>query len=319
VHFASKDKPTNKSGWDLSEYFWCYAKKSPHFDQILGEVDPAVKEAEGIEQIGDLPKRLRLPRVLVHLHVHYPDQIAFMLDALNNISGCEAEVCVTASENFREVADVVQASLPDCRLIRIANMGYDAYPFLKVLQLNNLSKFDYILKLHTKSERPESRRMVYGLEVPGFTWRDDLVAALLGSEDVFLGNLQKLEEDMSVGAIGAGKYLFSTLENNEETNYDLARWRAAFDIDESTHYFGGTMFMARAYPFERFKRQKLEEIDFGDDKTESFAHKNMAHVFERLFGLVIESEGFALLGVTDSELADLHRKQTEQPSISEVT
>jgi lipopolysaccharide biosynthesis glycosyltransferase len=298
VHFASKDKPTNKSGWDLAEYFWCYARKSPFFDRILGEADPLVREEDGIGEDNDLPKRLRPPRILVHLHIHYPDQIEFMLKALNNISGCEVEICVTATENFRQVADAVQSSLPDCRFIKVANVGYDAYPFLKVLQVNNLSKFDYIMKLHTKNKRPDSRSMVYGIDVPGYKWRDDLVNALLGSEEVFLSNLQKLEEDISVGAIGAGRYLFSTLDNNEETNYELAKWRAAFDIDESTHYFGGTMFLARAYPFERFKRNRLEEIDFGDDAPESFAHKNMAHVFERLFGLVIESEGFTLLGVS---------------------
>lgn len=299
VHFASKDKPTNKCGWDLAEYFWCYVSKSPYSDEILSEVDPAVIEEDGIRDIGDFPKRLRLPRILVHLHVHYPDQIEFMLNALNNISDCETEICVTASENFKQVADVVQTVLPDCRFIKVANIGYDAYPFLKVLQVNNLSKFDYIIKLHTKSERPESRNTVYGIEVPGYRWRDDLVNALLGSKDVFTRNLQRLEKDLSVGAIGAEKYLFSTLENNEESNYSLAKWRAVFDIDESTHYFGGTMFMARAYPFERFKRKQLGEIDFGDGDLESFAHKNVAHVFERLFGLVIESEGFTLLGASD--------------------
>ena len=301
VHFASKDKPTNKSGWDLAEYFWCYARKSPFFEQILDEVDPLVREEDGIDEVDDLPKRLRLPRILVHLHIHYPDQIEFMLDALNNISRCEAEICITASENLRQVADAVQSSLPDCRFIKVANVGYDAYPFLKVLQVNNLSKFDYIMKLHTKNERPDSRSTVYGIDVPSYKWRDDLVNALLGSEEVFLRNLQTLEEDISVGAIGAGRYLFSTLDNNEETNYDLAKWRAAFDIDESTHYFGGTMFLARAYPFERFKRNRLEEVDFGDGQMESFAHKNMAHVFERLFGLVIESEGFKLLKAEDTK------------------
>lgn len=304
VHFASKDKPTNKSGWDLAEYFWFYARKSPYYREILAEVDASVREEDGIDDIGDSPMRLRLPRVLVHLHVHYPDQIEFMLDKLSNISGCTTQICVTASEHFQQVVDAVQPARPDCKFIKVANVGYDAYPFLKVLHSNNLSKFDYVIKLHTKNQRPESRNTVYGIEVPGYAWRDDLVNALLASPEVFLQNLRTLEEDLSVGAIGAGKYIFSTLENNEETNYDLAWWRAAFDIDESTHYFGGTMFMARAYPFERFKRLTLEEIDFGEAGLESFAHKNLAHVFERLFGLVVESEGFLLCGPSMSEMFD---------------
>lgn len=297
VHFASKDKPTNKSGWDLAEYFWRYARKSPFYDEILKEVDSIVRAEDGIENIGDSLRKLRQPRVLVHLHVYYLDQISYMLTALKNISACKVEFCITASDNFEQVVEMVSPELPESHFIKVANVGYDSFSFLKVLHDTNLSRFDYVIKLHTKNARPKSRNKVYGIDVPGYTWRNDLVNALLGSREIFQQNLQLLEDDISVGSVGAGKYLFSTLENNEENTYKLAEWRATFDIDESTHYFGGTMFMARAYPFERFKRQRLEDIDFGRGTLASSSHTNKAHVFERLFGLVIESEGFTLQGV----------------------
>jgi hypothetical protein len=220
-----------------------------------------------------------------------------MLTALKSISACEVEFCITASDNFEQVVELVSPELPGCRFIKVANAGYDAFPFLRVLQDSNLSRFDYVIKLHTKNARPKSRNKVYGIHIPGYTWRNDLVNALLGSKEIFQRNLQLLEDDISVGSIGAGKYLFSTLENNEENNYNLAEWRAAFDIGESSHYFGGTMFMARAFPFERFKRRRLEADDFGGGKLATGSHKDKAHVFERLFGLVIESEGFVLRGV----------------------
>ena len=73
----------------------------------------------------------------------------------------------------------------------------------------------------------------------------------------FRQNIQLLEDDITVGAIGAGKYLFSTLENNEEHNYNLPEWRAKFNINGGTNYFGGTMFLARAYPLERLKLFRL--------------------------------------------------------------
>jgi len=297
VHFASKDKPTNQAGWDLAEYFWRYAKKSPYFDEILDEVAPVIRTEVETENVGDGLKRMRQPRVLVHLHIYYPDQIGYMLNALKNISGCEANFCITASDGFNQIVDRIRPELPESRFIRVANKGYDAYPFLKVLYDFDLSKFDYILKLHTKNSRPDSRNKVYGIEVPGHTWRNELVGALLGSQELFREHVHLLENDISVGAIGAGKYLFSTLENNEENTYRLAEWRATFDIEESTHYFGGTMFLARAFPFERFKRERLEAIDFEGSKLASGSHKDKAHAFERLFGLVIESEGFALRGV----------------------
>jgi lipopolysaccharide biosynthesis glycosyltransferase len=300
VHFASKDKPTNKAGWDLAEYFWRYAEKSPYYDQILSDIDPVVRREDKIGQVSDFSKKLRLPRVLVHLHVHYPDQIPFLLKAIGNIRDCDMAYCVTASDEYAKVVKALSPALPGCRFIKVPNLGYDAYPFLKVLQDSNLSKFDYVIKLHTKNARPESRDKVYGIDVPGFTWRDDLVSALLGSEETFRQNLQLLENDRSVGAIGAAKYLFSTLENNEEENYNLCEWRAKFNIDGGTNYFGGTMFMARAFPFERLKRYRLEELDFEEGKLESGSHKDKAHIFERLFGLVVESEGFVLQGTGDT-------------------
>jgi len=296
VHFASKDKPTNKSGWDLAEYFWRYAKKSPYYDEILNEIDTNIRSEADLENTSGYLKKLRQPRLLVHLHIYYPNQIRYMLDALKNISGCEVQFCITASDNFKQIVDMVSPELPGSRFIQVANAGYDAFPFLKVLHESNLSRFDYIMKLHTKNARSESRNKVYGIKVPGHTWRNDLVTALLGSKENFKQNLQILEGDISVGSIGAGKYLFSTLENNEENTYKLAEWRAAFDIDDSNHYFGGTMFLARAFPFERFKRQRLDAADFGGSEVVSGSHKDKAHVFERLFGLVIESEGFTLKG-----------------------
>jgi hypothetical protein len=157
--------------------------------------------------------------------------------------------------------------------------------------------YDYVLKLHTKNARPPERSTVYGLDVPGYRWRDDLVGALLGSKETFAGNLALLESDHTLGCVGAGRYIFSTADNREEINYDLPHWRATFNLEACSHYVGGTMFLARAFPFERLKRIPLKELGFESGDLATGSHKDKAHVFERLFGLVIESEGLKLHGV----------------------
>lgn len=298
VHFASGDKPTNKSGWDLSEFFWHYAKTSPYYSEILKSTVPKVMAEIKPDSTGINQKRLRLPRVQILLHIFYLDQIDFMINALKKVNNCEMKLCITASNNFDQVVEKMSPNLPNCNFIKVENVGYDVFPFLRGLQESKLSNFDYIIKLHTKNKRLENRNKVYGIDVSGYTWRDDLVNAILGSKEIFSHNLNFMENNPTVGSIGSGKYLFSTLENQEEENYNLAEWRAAFDIEKSNHYFGGTMFMARAYPFERFKRVRLEANYFKSaDKLTSGSHTDKAHVFERLFGLVVESEGFTLQGV----------------------
>jgi hypothetical protein len=69
-----------------------------------------------------------------------------------------------------------------------------------------------------------------------------------------------------------------------------------FRIDVGEHYVGGTMFLARAYPFERLKAAKPDDLDFASGSSTSGSHKNLAHVFERLFGLAVEGERLSIMG-----------------------
>jgi hypothetical protein len=56
------------------------------------------------------------------------------------------------------------------------------------------------------------------------------------------------------------------------------------------------MFLARAYPFERLKAVKPDDLDFESGSSTSRSHKNLAHVFERLFGIAIEAERLSIQG-----------------------
>jgi hypothetical protein len=135
---------------------------------------------------------------------------------------------------------------------------------------------------------------VYGIKVPGYQWRDDLLNAILASKEVFARNLARFSEDKNLGCVGAGKFIFSTLENSEEQTYTLAKWREKCGVAGGYHYVGGSMFLARAYPFERLKALNMQPKDFESAHIGTKDHKNRAHIFERLFGIVIENEGFKI-------------------------
>lgn len=296
IHYASGDKPTNRFDWRLGSHFWNYLQRSPFADALMEPISN--KRAAGdlsvpsLECLCSEPK----PRILIHLHVFHFEQLDYMLDKLENIKGGNFDLVVTASENFDTIAKIAKEKFELAETIKVKNKGFDVYPFLKVLQAKNLSHYDYVLKLHTKNARPvDESSKVYGISVPGYKWRDDLMNAILGSEEIFKANLKKLENNPSCGGIAASQYIFTIEENQERITYRLRHWMNKFGIEAGEHYVGGTMFMARAYPFERFKVLNPDELDFLPGDSTSGSHKNLAHVFERLLGLAVETEGLTFL------------------------
>ncbi len=298
VHFASKDKPHTKFGWELGDVFWKYAYGSPFIEEILDELKEKDNEvSRAMRAAGGSDWYRVAPRVLIHIHLFYVDQLETMLAALANVTGCEYSLFVTMVEKNEEVERRIRQASKDATVLVVPNVGYDIYPFLHVLQQVRVAQFGYVLKIHTKNQRAPEQDTVYGIKVPGYAWRDELIGALAGSKEIFRRNLDMLVADKNLGALGARRFIFSTADNREEQTYKLADWRTRCGVTGGQHYVGGSMFMARAYPFERLKGLRMRPEDFKSAHMATKDYKNTAHAFERLLGIVIENEGFEIRGV----------------------
>ncbi len=310
IHYAGKDKPQGKLGWVLSDLFWKYAYASPFLEDIRNDVLSRGSEvAQVIEgTLSNSWYKLR-PRLLVHVHLFYRDQLDLIMRAIRNISQCDFDLFVTVIERDQDTELRILGEWKDARILVLPNVGYDVYPFLHVLKQVRLSIYDFVLKIHTKNARRPGQDEVYGIHVPGHQWRDELINAIVGSKEIFGANLARFLEDRNLGCIGAGKFIFSTLENSEERNYKLAEWRRKCGVEGGTHYVGGSMFLARAYPFERLKGLNMQAKDFESPLMGTKDHKNTAHIFERLFGIVIESEGFEIRGSMPTGELDQQRSR----------
>ena len=273
--------------------FRSYATRSPYSSELIKQVDSVFGTGSTLVELLSEPR----PRTLVHLHVFYLDQVPYMIDKLRNISGTDWDLVVTShhkEEEFKKAFDGLTTSV---EIMCIKNEGFDALPFLKVLEAKNLSHYDYVMKLHTKNLRPDTEAsLVYGRPVPGYKWRNDLIDALLITSDKFESNLLRFEANPDLGMLACSDYIFTTEENREQKTYNIRHWLNRYGMDGGTRYVGGTMFLARAYPFERFRRISLNELDFSSGDNSSGSHKNLAHVFERLFGLAVENELLAIEG-----------------------
>ena len=297
IHYAGKAKPQNHLGWKLADRFWDYTYRSPFIEEIRNDV--LKKGSEVTPYLSNEPdwewSRVK-PRVLVHMHLYYVDQIEAMLDALGSIVDCDFDLFVTIVEKDEVVEGRVREVSGGARFIILPNAGYDVYPFLHVLKEVRLANYEFVLKFHTKNARRPGQDEVYGIKVPGYQWRDELLNAIVGSKDIFRKNLNRLLDDSTLGCIGAEKFIFSTRENNEEKTYSLPEWREKCGVSKGKHYVGGSMFFARAYPFERLKGLNMRPDDFMSPNMGTKDYKNKAHVFERLFGIVFENEGFRIEG-----------------------
>ncbi len=297
IHYAGKAKPQNHLGWTLADNFWKYAYASPFFEDIRKDI---LTQNNGIAPMISRESshewsRIK-PRLLVHVHLYYADQLDVMIDALKTITDCDYDLFVTMVEKNNVAEKSILGISEGARFFVLPNVGYDVHPFLHVLKQVRLANYDFVLKIHTKNARRPGQDEVYGIKVPGYHWRDELLNAIVGSKKIFGENLARFLEDKELGCIGAGKFIFSTQENNEERTYGLAEWRQKCGVTDGTRYVGGSMFFARAYPFERLKGLNMQTEDFESPHVGTKDYKNTAHIFERLFGIVIESEGFEIRG-----------------------
>ena len=119
------------------------------------------------------------PKILVHFHLYYHNQIDFWIDKFSNINHCDWDLFVTYVDENKESKNKILKIKPDTKFIKVKNAGYDILPFLKIIENVNLGEYDYILKMHTKNYRAKP---YIGI---GYDWRNLLVSAILDSAKRF--------------------------------------------------------------------------------------------------------------------------------------
>ena len=239
------------------------------------------------------------PKICVHLHIYYTEQIPYMLKQLKNIVDCDWDLFVTISEDKKEFVNKILEFKPDAKILLVDNSGYDIVPFIKVLKSIDLSDYDYILKLHTKGYQKYSKCDVGA----GYAWRDVLVESLIGTKKIFNDCLKLFEQSKTIGVIGAKTCI---LDSNklyyEEDNelYDSVSRELNVSIPKG-HFVAGTMFLCRAHLMEQFKNLDFSKIDLKCEmKTDSGA--TAIHVLERIICTSIENQGYEVYGVKDKKL-----------------
>ena len=219
-------------------------------------------------------------KIAVHLHLFYLDQLDDLLSHLQNLSNYPYDLYVTMIEKNAEVEQKILAFKSGAKIWIVPNLGYDVGPFIDFLHKSNLDEYDYIVKIHTKRAKRGSYCIFNGRRFDMKTWRAMLVDALI-SRNAIENNLRLFAQNDKIGMVGSG-YIETEMV------------KIGMEIPKDKHFVAGTMFWARAKLLKPLLVYKIEDFAVSEGQIHD---GTLAHVIERMFGLVITAQGYQVRGV----------------------
>ena len=221
--------------------------------------------------------------VLCVVHCFYPEFVRELADCVANVTEPHDVVVTYSAPAALEEA---RRCFPDARFVECENVGYDVWPFLKVLNETDLSRYSHILKLHTKCDRPEDVpfRMNHA-DFSGSRWREYLLDFVRTRAD-WEASMARMESDPKVNMVAGLKCILrreDTPWRPEQAGFDAALEMAAeLGIHPgSPEFVAGTMFVVRSSALA-----KVRGVFAADDFSEARVHTTTTrgHYLERILG-----------------------------------
>lgn len=235
-------------------------------------------------------------KIAVHLHFYYLDQLPDILRYLHSLDDQKYDLFVTMNKHDEEVEKAIKRLNSKTTFMIVPNMGYDIGPFIEFLHKVDLDGYDYILKIHTKAYVSKNYALLNKKRLDNRLWRRILLEALLKDKTRVQDNLKILEDNPNIGML-ASKYCVT----NEKRIYqkllpqvnDILK-ACGFNEVNTIHFVAGTMFYVRARLLKPLLKYTIKDFAQTD---EDIKEGTFAHVAERLFGALVEAQGYVVHGI----------------------
>lgn len=235
-----------------------------------------------------------MKKILVHVHIFYENLYPELKDCLLNLKDCNCDYFFTFVKENKELESDIKSTFKNVKVEIVKNLGFDLGPFVHVLNEVNLSDYSYVIKLHTKRDIPQKGKKDW---YTGSGWRDALLK-FIKNNDVFDKVIGRLEHNPKVGMHGPNICIFNK-KTDDHFSYKQA---LAYFKDKKLpvcdyKFVAGTMFMVRAELLDQIKKLNLTQDDF---ESPDLTHEGcqMAHIFERLCGFAVISQGYKIVDCT---------------------
>lgn len=239
-------------------------------------------------------------KLLVHLHLYYQDQADYFLERLSNIT-VPFKLIVTLTSENADIRRKFLSQYPDAEIMLIENSGYDVYPFFQAMKSIDLSSYEYILKIHTKSCR--DTLFLNRLEYQGYEYRDNLVTPLIGSKRRFRKAFKTISSSPETGMV-CSKFFLLKAKNEAPLNHPFTE-KLCLDYgityDDETIFCAGTMFICRREIVQFLLKNDYSADDYGRQLTTG-STGTLAHSMETMFGLVCRHLGYKVKGLKGASL-----------------
>jgi len=242
----------------------------------------------------------RLPvsgKVVVIVHLYYQDMWSEFSNYLNNIT-LDFDLYVTLSKDSSTIGQTewmvseIKNEFTNANVSIVSNKGLDIGPFL--LSMNKIfdsgKEYDYLVKIQSK------KSVLTAGEIEGKQWRNQLQQPLLGSQDIFEDNINRLS-NIEIGMVGSKEWVTNHILTNQST---IDYYNNKLGIKKNIQFIGGTMFMMRFDVLKKYLNinntseiyKELEEGYFTDHKNPT-----KTHALERIFGYMVGECGKKIIGV----------------------
>ncbi len=230
---------------------------------------------------------------LVHLHLYYTEMWIELREKIKNIEEYPYDLYVTLVEDDPQLVEKILEFKSDAHIEIVENRGFDVGPFVQLINSVNLNDYSYVIKVHSKRYIEEKRTHVNAFDMSGNRWKDYLLE-FLESKEVFNNYLNCMEKNKKLGMIANYKIIVSSSSESKKTRRVLDDFCCAHQIESIKYNFiAGTMFIARTDIFIPVKKMNISLSDF-EFADKEIRNRQLAHIFERLFGLFAYSQGYVV-------------------------
>ena len=226
--------------------------------------------------------------ILVHLHIYYPHLYDEFKQCILNIAPHKFDLFVTMVEEHSEIISDIRDNFPNAKIEVVENRGYDVGPFIYVLNQVNLDDYEYVVKIHTKSDKPQGTKLS-NFNLSGDKWRKELLG--------FISNWQKsinlIDKNKKVGMVAGTNIILMDKEDpdmkiNKKAKEILSKY--GITLNKRFDFVAGTMFLARSCIFKPIQ-YKFSLSDFELVSKDGYT---LAHILERVFGILVSYNGYII-------------------------
>jgi len=246
--------------------------------------------------------KIRSEKILVCLHLFYPDSWDEIKCYLDNLSIYNYDLVVTypnevMTENLKNEIINYKSSV---NLFEYDNRGYDVGPFIDALKNVKLDDYSYVFKIHSKGiSRP--RLIMYGKVFKNKEWFEKLFRGVLGIVNTHI-TLQKLHKGS--GMVASKQLIVKDPAHKINLTKEYCN-QLGYKFNENYLFVAGTCFAIQSQLLNEILDLNLSIKDFDYSVRGEYS---LAHGLERIICMSVLNQGFSICGNNTFNLIDIPRK-----------